>query len=464
MRTLLLVAGAAVWGVVVFVFALHVHFPGEEVLDRAKYEVEQASDGGWAIDAESLDLWRVSGVEADGLVLYDVESKRSRRRRVRRRAGGSDDVDNAEDEQPALKATPFVRFDTLRARVPLLALLFGTQQVDFDAELLQGSLEGSYGRSDARTQFELDATDLDLSMVPLKGKTWEVNAIGALQLESSLDLNDENPRESTGELRLRIDQLAIESAKAMGIELTPVAFTEAAFDVQLANGKAEITKGILDGDLIDATISGNVSMSKREASRWRMRVNIKLELDETLDQFARFSPDLKDARDDEGVYHLSCMGVLTRPNCTADRVASGKRGKSIGAAAAARRSQMEASPDFEPVSDEDRDAAREERRRKRMERIQARRDRLRQERKADDEGEDLDEVMDPPPPEFLDEDGPRPMRMPREFQPQPLDPDFDIPVGPEGEPYIPEDLPLDGPDGVAPPLPPFDDDDLPEPY
>jgi hypothetical protein len=242
----------------------------------------------------------------------------------------------------------------------------------------------------------------------------------------------------------------------MGIELTPVVFSEAVFDVNVANGKAEIVKGVLDGDILDATFSGNLAMSKRDWSKWRMRIEVKLELDDTLDQFAKFSPDLKDARDDEGVYHLTCMGLLTRPTCNADRVASGKaKGGGVRAAAQQKRKAIE-DGSFDPPDPVDRDEQRDERRQARLERIQQRRDRLRQERKAEQEGEDLDDVLDPPPPEFVGQDGPRPMRMRPEFEPEPLDMDeFD---GPGDDQFLPEDMPLE------PPLPPFEDEDLPEPY
>ena len=458
MRIILWIVGAVLWGVVVFLAALHVHFPSETLLDRAKYEVERGSDGGWAIDAAGLDLWRVTGVSADELVLYSVESAKRRRRRVRRRASGSDDVDNAEEEEPeALRAKPFLRVDQLRGRLAVLPLLFGDRQVNFDAELLSGDLDGSFSESGTRRRVAFDARELDLSTLPIGGKTWSVDAGGALQLTADLDLDSENPRESTGEIHLQVDQFAIRSAKAMGIELTPVVFSEAVLDVNVANGKAEIVKGVLDGDILDATFSGNIAMSKREWSKWRMRVEVKLELDDTLDQFAKFSPDLKDARDDEGVYHLTCMGLLTRPSCTADRVASGKaKGGGVRAAAQERRKAIEAGT-FEAPDRAERDEDRDQRRQARLDRIQQRRDRLRQERKAEEEGEDLEDVIDPPLPEFVGQDGPRPMRMRPEFDPEPLDPDAEF-DGPDDDQFLPDDMPLE------PPLPPFEEDDMAEPY
>ena len=456
MRIILWIAGAVVWGVVVFLVALHVHFPSDAVLDRAKYEVEVGSDGGWAIDAAGLDLWRVTGLSADELIVYSVESEKRRKRRVRRRSSGSDDVDNAEDEAPdPLRAKPVLRFDSLRARLAVLPMILGDRRLDFDAALLGGDIDGSLHEGGTRRQIEVAASDLDLSMLPIAGKTWSVDAAGALQVTAALDLDAENPRESTGEVHVQIDNFAIRSAKAMGIELTPVVFTEAVFDVNVANGKAEIVKGVLDGDILDATFSGNIAMSKREWSKWRLRVEVKLELDDTLDQFAKFSPDLKDARDPEGVYHLTCLGLLTRPTCTADRVASGKTKGGVRAAAQERRKAIDAGT-FDAPDPIARDADRDERRQARLERIQQRRDRLRQERKAEQEGEDLDDVLDPPLPEFVGQDGPRPMRMRPEFDPDQPEPDVDF-DGQDGE-FLPDDLPLE------PPLPPFDDEDLPEPY
>ena len=49
------------WGLLVFLVALHVHFPGDAAIARAN-GVQNATDGAWAVDASAANLWRLSGL------------------------------------------------------------------------------------------------------------------------------------------------------------------------------------------------------------------------------------------------------------------------------------------------------------------------------------------------------------------------------------------------------------------
>lgn len=476
MRIAGLIAAAVAWGLLIFVIALRVHFPSDVALERIQVELQNRTDNAWALDASSLSLWGLSGVRFDDVTFYSLEEPK-RRRRVRRRASGSDDVDNAEDIPDPIKATPFLQAERVRARVALLPFLGGTQKVVFNSRILSGDLRGTVAQSDEQRSIFLEGRSLDLSKLPIGGSSWSIDATGKMMLDVDLDLSNTNPRESTGEIHLSFEGLGIQSAQAMGMELTPVAFSEAVFDINLANGKAEFAQGVLDGDILDATFSGYITLSKKDLMRSRLRVNVRMELDSTLDSLAKFSPDLREARDEEGVYHLLCTGTLKRPSCSADRRAAGNLTSSSRRTppprpAKTNRPKPKMGPDFvedqldeEDVRPLDEEEAREARRKRRLERIRERRERLREERKlreldGDDGTGDFDDE------EFFEPQRPQPIPLPgRDFGPR-------IPR--------PDDMPMDdgfgprddfGPDDLPPEIPPFDDvggslpdDGMGEPY
>ena len=67
--------------------------------------------------------------------------------------------------------------------------------------------------------------------MPLEGEDWNIDATGLARIAADLTLDAEDIKASKGTFNLAIDDLAIVSAKAMGIDLTPASFSEAILDV-----------------------------------------------------------------------------------------------------------------------------------------------------------------------------------------------------------------------------------------
>lgn len=393
MKKVVIGALAAVWGLVIFVVALHVHFPGDAALERAQWEVQSGSEGAWAIDAEAAHLWMLSGVEIEDLTVYKVDTTTTRRR------GG-------EDADPAT-AVPFLRAENARARLSLLPLLMGEREVAFDADVYGGNLSGTVAEGTTSRRIQLEGEDLDLSRVPLEGEDWNIEATGEARLDADLTLDAEDVKASAGRLKLVIDGFAIQSAKAMGLDLTPATFSEAVLEIALEDGKANIESGSFLSDIIGVDLDGFVTLSKRPWDRWRMKVGVKLQLGEELDTMAKFLPTLKNARGDDDRYHFTCSGSLGRPRCREDKTAPGVSGaraatKIGGAKDRERPNRKRARMDRRGKKDidgadagEDRSEARE----RRLERIRERRERLRERREAraadagDDENDDLQRPM-----------------------------------------------------------------------
>lgn len=394
MKKLIIGCLAVAWGAAVFVAALHFHFPGDAALERAQWEVQNGSDGGWAIDAEAANLWMLSGVEIEDLIVYKVDTTASRR-------------SSSEDEDPAA-AVPFLRAENARARLSLFPLLLGEREVEFDADVFGGNLSGTVAEGAVTRRVVVAGEDLDLSRVPLEGEDWNIEATGKARLDADLTLDAEDVKASEGTLKLVIDSFAIESAKAMGLDLTPATFTEAVLEIVLEGGKANIESGSFISDIIGVEMDGHITMSKRPWDRWRMKVGMKLQLGEELDTMAKFLPTLKNARGDDERYHFTCSGSLGRPRCREDKtvpgVTGGRSSSKMGALQdkdrlkrrknrAGRRSKK----DVGATDDgEDRSEARE----RRLERIRERRERLRERREAraterGDEDVDVDDLRRP---------------------------------------------------------------------
>jgi hypothetical protein len=151
-------------------------------------------------------------------------------------------------------------------------------------------------------------------------------------------------------------------------------------------------------------------------------------------------PDMKRARDDEGIYHFLCTGTVGRPVCREDR-------------SKVRPSPSAALGAGGPPDGLDASADPEERRRARRDRVKERRERLREEREARKSGAD-----DGPRELFEPGNGPGGRRLPGpgtrgpppEFIGGPPD-EEEFEDGPVGGPPFEEDLPpLDEPRDIPP--------------
>lgn len=378
-RTLLIGALASLWGTVVFVVGLHVNFPSSSLLDRARWEVQDRSEGAYALDATQARLWRLTGIEVDDAVLYRVPPARSR----------------GADEGPV--AVPMVRVDSLAARVQLLPLVSGKQTLGFLAEVFGGDLDGSITLDGTRTVVDARGSDLDLARMPIEGDEWSVDATGIARLVVDLSTDAEDIKASSGTLTLDIDDFVVRSATAMGMTFDQqFDFTEAGLAFEVDDGKATVTRGAFVSEALTAAIEGDITLNKRGLSRWRLKLDIKLDLGEDLEQMAKFA-GISDARDDDGSYHFSCTGSLGSPRCRADGVASGQRSTTRrGRNARVRsRDRDDGPPALEGSGDEDEDRrlAREKRRERRLERLRERRERLREVR---DDGADPPTELTPP--------------------------------------------------------------------
>lgn len=382
MKPIFLGAGAIAATFVGFLVGLHVHFPSTAALERLRYEVQERSDGDWGLEASSLGLYRLSGVTLDDVTLYKVKKSRFHRR--------------GEDEKPP-EVNPWLAAQRLSARLELLPLLRGGTMVDFDADLYGGNLSGSAGQVGSSMRLSAEGDDIDLSKIPLSGDDWTADLTGTLKLDADLDINREQIKESKGHLSISAQDLALTSGEFSGFKLDPMKFTESVLSFDVTNGVATVKEGHLVSDMLEATISGDITLNK-DFKRWRMRLSVVVTLNAALDKLARFAPGLSDARADDGSYHFMMAGTPGLARLRSDRLGARGTGAPMNAPRDMGDDEEEGPAPMmdDPGVDAGNDMSAEERRQARLERIRKARERRKArqaERGIDPESEDGDLPM-----------------------------------------------------------------------
>jgi type II secretion system protein N len=352
MKRLAKILAGALWFFLCLVFGIKLFFPADAVGQRLMYGVEEASGGSFVLLLEDVGAWTLSGVKAEDVQLLRKKKKRGRRAQ--------------DDEGPA--PSLFAAFDAISARVQLLPLLGGSKLVTLKGDAYDGSIEGELGLDGERLILALEVEDLDLSLFPASLPDGEaLQLAGRLNFVSDLHLNQEEVDNSTGGVRLEIENLAVLN------EAFADSFDEAVVEFKNDDGKLVIKEGSFQGEKIQAKMSGDIKLNKR-IGKSRLDIKIQLSLDTSYDLLAKAS-GLKRARDKEGVYHFQCTGTLERRRCRSDRAAARGKASRTGRSSRAVPDRVDRDEDNERFSP---DETAEERRERRQERIKKRRERARE--------------------------------------------------------------------------------------
>ena len=383
------------WGLLVFWVALVLSFPSDAVRERISWEVDRATGGTMALKLDDIrPSWSVTGALLEGVQLLSIP-------KPKKKAKEGDDPPLA---SLLLAAT---RVDT---RVHVLPLLGGDLLAELDAELYKGTLSGELGQVEQAFMADLEANDLDLSLYPFAGDDWSVDVSGLLDLVVDMKVDPEEIKEAKGDLELDVEGLVLRSLTVSGFTIDEAVFNEAVLELDVHDGEAEVKKGSFLSDMVEATLDGKITLSS-PIERSRLKLALKIRLDDDLDSLAKLAPGMKNARDEGGTYHFMVSGSLEKPRFREDRLAARKRKSS---------SSSSRDRDRDRGRDDDRASARppprtgvteadpeaEERRRLREERIAERRERMRENRDQQLNGErppGPDRQRGDPPPDFEDD-------------------------------------------------------------
>ncbi len=395
-RNLAVVAGGLLWGLAVFVAGLHLAFPSDAALERLRWELDQRSDGAYGLEASGASLWRATGLYLEDVNLLRIEKP------PRKRSG--------DEDEPTATAERVFSASGLGARLRLIPLLSGTADIGCVAELYGGQLDGHVALAGEELQVQALLEGIDLRRIPFEGEVVSLDLGGKLEGEADLKLEKTDLSKTSGKLKLAVEDLVLHSGKAMGFELLEEgeesAFSKAELAFKIDKGKAKLTKGVFTGDLLDASLDGEITLKKNFSSS-RLRLGVEFTLEENLDKLIGALPGPRDARDEDGKYHFQLTGTLLHPNF---RPNSPRRGSARRSGVSERRPGMMPDDDETSGDIEERRRLREERIRERRERLKSRRDEARKRRddgesasrrRPTDEADELDELG---PGEALDDE------------------------------------------------------------
>jgi type II secretion system protein N len=388
MQRLIVLMVSSLWTLLFMLLGVYFTFPSESATERLQWEVQERSRGSMGIELANLTPWRV-GLKAKDVILYSFSKKKS-----------------DPDDEP--KTLAFL--DKARLRVGLLSLLkkkpafygsFDLQDgnVDFSGLLTQDEEQLALG------EFQLKAKAFPLNSVPpIGGVSFEgEGALNAhVDLQTPEGLRKANGNAEVFSRALVLTAIRMEGSIFDGMEFEPIEISDLILEMNITQGKAEITKGLLQTSMGDIELDGDITLME-PLSRSRLRIKATLNLNEQADLF---KPFLKDALWDDEAYHYAISGSANRPRFRPDR----KRKPSRNSRKTDRDFKNSLASDDDAMSPEERKLAAEERRSAREERLEDRKERMRK-RREDRESSN---------------GGARtPMRPPRSQGQEPNDQDFD---------------------------------------
>ena len=330
---------AAAWGLIAFGLGLRVHFPEEQLIERLQWEVQERSGGDFALQAGSASPWRMTGVTLKDAVLLRVDKPSPRRRRPRR--GAEEEAE--EPEEAAADAAPtegevYLRAEELALRVEPLALLSGEQAAVFFARLFDGDLTGRVAMTPDGQIINAQGHGLNMALIPTAGEEWSMDLSGRMDLMVDLEMNFEKIKESRGNVEMTFEGMELSAIEMSGFNLDEQAvFTEAVLKLEVDNGKLEVDEGRFISDLVEIELDGYMQLAKT-LRRMRMRIGMKIKIADQYDKLLKNLPMVKNARDEEGVYHFMLSGTPEAPRFQED---PSVRRAALRGKPSARRQQIE---------------------------------------------------------------------------------------------------------------------------
>jgi type II secretion system protein N len=284
-----------------FVLFAYWTFPYDRLASLITDRVAQSS-AGYTLSIGQLSPYWLSGVE-----LSDVKLDK-------RPAAGED----ATARKP-------ITLDSVRARVAILPLLWGSRSLSFDAELPEGELDGELVQSEGSTDVEGSLSGVDVGKlgvldsvltVPVKG---EISGEFALKLAKQADQSD-------GSADLTIKGLVVGDGKAKqklgsmgGLTLDPIEVGDVHLVLDVKAGVGTVKELRSNGADLELGGSGEVRLME-PVSRSRINLLVKAKLTDryrtksprtqTMFSFIDGSPDAAAAKTPDGAFQFRLSGPL----------------------------------------------------------------------------------------------------------------------------------------------------------
>lgn len=285
-RRLAWVFGGGLWLLLVLYVSFYVSFPSDVLVDRARYELSKATDGGMDVEVGSIAPSGLSGAKARDVKLFVVDKG---------------------------ERTQILQLRSARASVGLFSLLGnpkaranldlgdGGVKVGFTANKLE---KGGYGLGD----LEVSAASFPINAIPPISGT-KISGTGELDLDMALSAS-EGFAKADGNVRLSAKDISIEEGTGMAAMVPlPLTIEEIDLRIEVSKGKADVMRGRIASSLVTADLSGNIDLND-SLLRSRLRLEAVLTLGEAAQAFASL---LKSAKWDDDTYHYALSGTLGSP-------------------------------------------------------------------------------------------------------------------------------------------------------
>ena len=290
MKKVAIILGAFLWGISVFRIALGIHFPTEELGQTIRSEFEKSTGNKMQLGINDLSLSGFLGLEASQATIYK---------------NGADD-----------QATPLLFVDSLSVALSPFQAIQGALGAHISSNILNGLLEAdisgdSFNPKSIGLTWEASALSLDL--VPVELEKFSANLGGKLSSTSNLKIMMEEPHKTlNGKFAINIDDFAISEAKAQGIALPDLKFSEATLKGKAKDGKITLDGTSFVSESIGIELSGNIVLAKR-IERSRLRLTVDITLGPEFNLISKIIPELKQNKQADGTYKLNIVGTIKNP-------------------------------------------------------------------------------------------------------------------------------------------------------
>jgi type II secretion system protein N len=331
MKRVLFVLLTPVWLVVVFIVVFRLTFPSDAIVDRASYEVGNATGGAMALQLGSVSpAWM--GLTGYDLLLSSVEEG---------------------------VATPMFAVEQLKAAGGLMSLInraptvagyarFGDGRLNFDATIA-GDDAGVY---DMRN-LDVDAQGFPLSALPPIQGT-KILGTGGFDLDVDLDVPDgyakSNGRASLSAANIELSGVSGDMNMIVtGFGILPATIERLDLELEIREGKAEVRRGTLVSSLADVTIEGDIVLTNR-LSNSRLRLDLVIDAKEPLQGLSTLMANALWDTDEK--YHYELRGNFNRPSFSPARNRAATRSRPRPASRPTRRGRDNTNepPEVEPVT------------------------------------------------------------------------------------------------------------------
>lgn len=281
---------SSLWGILVFRMALAVHFPVEAIQNRIAYAVEQSSAQKMQLQVEGMDLYSIVGLQMNKATVFK--------------------------KTPTGESTKFMELENTAVSLSVLDSMFGKLGISGYTDILDGNFEFSMqgdSFSPSKMQTSTNWSKLSLSLLPIQTDSFQANLEGLLQGEIHADFDIANFHKTTnGDFNISVDGLAIRGAKAQGIDIPDLQFSQALLKGSIVDGKVNIGTATFVANGISMDIGGEVVLAKN-VERSRIKLDVELTLGSEYTLLSQIIPILKNNKTPDGTYKISVIGTLQNP-------------------------------------------------------------------------------------------------------------------------------------------------------